>query len=130
MKRILILILVFAAFAYTGISQTIIDSMQDYTGQYVFPEGNVVPSVDVTLDNGKLSMHSVAGSSSLTRMGIDTFSIVEFSGLAVFRRDNNKIVNGVYIEAMGYVLEGKKKEGAAWSFSVLCSKPESAAKLP
>lgn len=98
-------------------AQQAADSLSDYTGQYSFPDGSVVPNVDVTLDNGSLSMHSVAGSSMLAKMGIDSFNIVEFSGLAVFKRGEDKKVNAVYIEAMGYILEGKKKESGAWSYS-------------
>lgn len=129
MRKILVICFILTGFYFNSAAQAA-DSLSDYTGQYTFPDGSVVPSVDVTLDNGNLSMHSVAGSSSLTRQGVDSFTIVEFSGLAVFKRDDNKMVNGVYIEAMGYVLEGKKKEGTGWSFSIHYRKPETTGKLP
>lgn len=92
--------------------------MEDYTGLYVFPPGSVVPDVEVTLKDGVLSMHSVAGSSPLSKLGIDTFSIDAFSGKAIFRRGDDKKVKSVYIEAIGYVLEGEKAPGsaAAWRF--------------
>jgi hypothetical protein len=86
--------------------------LEDYTGVYVFPPGSVVPDVDVMLSDGMLTMNSVAGSSSLTKLGIDTFSIDAFSGIAIFRRGEDKKVKSVYIEAMGYILEGDKAPGA------------------
>lgn len=92
------------------------DTLQQYTGVYVFPEGSVVPSVDVKLDNGALSMSSAAGNSSLVQLGIDSFSIVEFSGTAIFRRSDDKKINGVYIDAAGYILEGKKTANGIWIF--------------
>ncbi len=93
------------------------DSLQNYTGKYVFADGSPVPSVEVTLTDGALTMGSAAGNSSLTRINVDTFQIVEFSGTAIFKRDDNKIVNAVHIEAMGYVLDGKKESSGIWIFS-------------
>jgi hypothetical protein len=61
-------------------------------------------------------MASTAGTSALAELGRDSFSIVEFSGTAVFKRGDDKKVNGVHIEAMGYVLDGQKQNNGAWSF--------------
>ncbi len=97
-------------------------SLSDFVGKYAFPEGSVVPEVDVTLDNNALMMSSAAGSSVLTEIGVDSFQIVEFSGIAVFKRGEDKKVNAVHIEAMGYILDGQKKSGGAWIFTVY-SKP-------
>ena len=85
------------------------DTLQQYAGAYVFPDGSVVPSVEVKWDNGSLTMESAAGNSSLTQVGIESFSIVEFSVIAVFKRGDDKKINGVYIDAAGYILEGKKQ---------------------
>jgi hypothetical protein len=91
--------------------------LSDFVGRYVFPDGSVVPDVTVALSGDALTMTSAAGSSVLTDAGRDTFTIVEFSGLAVFKRGDDKKVNGVHIEAQGYVLEGQKQSGGAWSFT-------------
>ena len=91
--------------------------LEDFVGKYVFPDGSVVPEVDVTLSGSALTMTSVAGSSALTEQGIDSFLIVEFSGIAVFKRGEDKKVNAVHIEAQGYVLDGQKKSGGLWSFT-------------
>jgi hypothetical protein len=89
----------------------------DFVGRYVFPDGSVVPDVTVALSGDALSMTSAAGSSALTEAGRDTFTIVEFSGLAVFKRGEDKKVNAVHIEAQGYVLDGQKQSSGAWSFT-------------
>ena len=93
------------------------DTLQQYTGKYIFPDGSVVPEVDVTLTEEALYMSSVAGTSSLVQLGIDSFAITEFNGIALFKRNEDKKVNAVYIDAMGYVLEGKKQEDGSWTFS-------------
>ena len=94
------------------------DSLQEYTGKYVFPDGSVVPDVEVTLSGNALTMSSVTGTSSLVQLGVDSFLIVEYSGTSVFKRGEDKKINAVHIEAMGYVLDGKKQEGGSWSFTV------------
>ena len=91
--------------------------LEDFVGKYVFPDGSVVPDVTVTLDGSALTMASSAGTSALTELGRDSFTIVEFSGTAVFKRGDDKKVNGVRIEAMGYVLEGQKQNNGAWAFT-------------
>lgn len=90
--------------------------LEDFVGKYVFPEGSVVPDVDVTLSGSALTMTSAAGSSVLNELGRDSFQIVEFNGIAVFKRGEDKKVNGVHIEAQGYVLDGQKKSGG-WVFT-------------
>ena len=92
-------------------------SLEDFVGKYVFPEGSVVPDVTVTLSGEALTMSSAAGTSALTESGKDSFLIVEFSGVALFKRGEDKKVNGVHIEAQGYVLDGQKQSSGAWSFT-------------
>ncbi len=92
-------------------------SMEDYVGKYVFPEGSVVPDVTVTINSNVLYMASVQGSSVLNELGRDSFQIVEFNGIAVFKRGDDKKVSGVHIEAAGYVLEGQKQSNGLWTFT-------------
>lgn len=91
--------------------------LEDFVGKYVFPEGSVVPDVDVAISGSALTMSSAAGSSSLVELGVDSFQIVEFSGIAVFKRGEDKKVNAVHIEAGGYVLDGQKKSGGGWTLT-------------
>jgi len=92
--------------------------LEDFVGKYVFPDGSVVPDVEVTLADSALTMMSVQGNSSLAKLGVDSFSIVEFSGTAVFKRGDDKKVNAVHIEAAGYILDGKKDTAGKWSWSM------------
>lgn len=89
-------------------------TMKEYVGKYVFPDGSVVPDVEVVLQDSVLTMTSTAGSSTLVKLGVDSFQIVEFSGTAVFRRGEDKKVNLVHIDAMGYILDGNKVP-SGWS---------------
>jgi hypothetical protein len=89
------------------------DSLQQYVGKYKFPDGSVVTEVTVVVENGGLMMNSSAGSSALTKdAGEDAFIIVAFQGVAQFKRDANKKIVGVSINAMGYQLEGTKESFA------------------
>ncbi len=83
-------------------------SLQQYTGKYRFPDGSVVTEIAVTIEGGVLTSSTSAGNSVLERVNADTFSVVSFQGTAVFKRDANKKIIGVVIDAMGYHLEGIK----------------------
>ncbi|HJS53510.1 MAG TPA: hypothetical protein VJ765_03170 [Chitinophagaceae bacterium] len=92
---------------------------EDFVGKYIFPEGSVVPDVTVAISGSDLHMSSEAGASILSELGIDSFQIIEFSGIAVFKRGDDKKVNGVHIEAQGYVLDGKKESSSgSWVFTI------------
>jgi len=81
---------------------------KELIGRYKFPAGSVVEEVIVMQDNGILMMNSTAGTSSLELIKGDSFTIVNFSGIAVFKRNEVKKVTGVHIDASGYVLDGVK----------------------
>jgi hypothetical protein len=90
-------------------------SFAQYLGKYRFPDGSVVPEVEVAMENGNLMMNSVSGSSSLQLIKGDSFAIPTFNGSATFKRNEKQKVNGVHIEAMGYILDGTKDSVAnAW----------------
>ena len=81
----------------------------EYVGTYKFPEGSVVLSVEIKIENGALTASSSAGSSALEKISKDTFSLVSYSGTVYFTRDSDKKVNGIKIEVQDTVLEGKKE---------------------
>src|SRR5947207_3925448 len=62
-------------------------SLKQYAGTYKFPEGSVVPSVEVTTENGGLMISSAQGSSPLERISKDTFNLVAYSGKVYFLRN-------------------------------------------
>ena len=104
MKYILITVVVMVM-ACMGVQAQDTSSHQ-FVGKYKFPEGSVVPEVEVSMDNGVLMMSSTAGVSTLTLLGVDSFNIVSFNGYATFKRNEAKKIVAVHIEASGYVLDG------------------------
>jgi hypothetical protein len=58
-------------------------------------------------------MTSTVGASNLEKESEDLYAIVAFQGKALFKRDNNKKIVGVSINAMGYQLEGTKESTIA-----------------
>jgi len=98
------------ALLFTGMLVVAQDSTtrKELIGRYKFPAGSVVEEVVVMQDNGILMMNSTAGTSSLEPIKGDSFTIVNFSGIAVFKRNEVKKVTGVHIDASGYVLDGVK----------------------
>lgn len=88
-------------------------TLQDIVGKYKFPEGSVVAEVTVSMEGSGLVMGSSIGTSTLVKIGEDLFSITAYDGSAQFKRDTNKKVIGVSINAGGYALEGTKSDGIA-----------------
>ncbi|ULQ50798.1 hypothetical protein [Flavihumibacter fluvii] len=96
-------------------------TFKTYLGKYRFVDGSVIPSVEIAGDSLKaLTMSSEAGSSPLEYITTDRFTITNFNGTADFKRhDSTKQVNAIHIEAMGYILDGTKEEGATgWTWSM------------
>lgn len=88
-------------------------TLQDFVGKYKFPEGSIVAEVTVSIEGSGLVMGSSIGNSALVKIGEDLFSITAYDGSAQFKRDANKKVIGVSINAGGYALEGTKSDGIA-----------------
>ena len=117
MKKIILSVIASLFIIVVNAQTTPKPPLEDFVGKYVFPEGSVVPDVEVALSGSALTMTSAAGASALVELGVDSFQIVEFSGVAVFKRGEDKKVNAVHIEAGGYVLDGQKKSGGGWTFT-------------
>lgn len=89
---------------------------KELLGKYKFAAGNPIEEAVVTWDNGIITMSSSAGTSTLEKVQGDTFNIVSFSGIAVFKRNDAKKVTGVHVDASGYVMDGVK-EGAGFAIA-------------
>lgn len=98
----LFLVAGFAAAAQTS------DSLTIYTGTYKFPEGSIVATAEITVENGILMVNSSQGASPMERQGRDTFAITNFGGIAYFFRNSNGKVDRVRVEVNNIVLEGTK----------------------
>lgn len=92
-------------------------TLEQFVGKYTFPDGSVVAEVNVALENGALTMSSSAGVSLLEKQGEDLYTITQFQGTAKFKRDTNKKIIGVSINAMGYELEGTKANASTNAFA-------------
>jgi len=90
-------------------------TFKELIGKYTFPDGSAVAEVEVLLDSTGLSMTSDVGTSVLQQLGKDSFALVSFQGVVVFKRDEKNKIKAVIIDAMGYHLEGKKEEVAVIS---------------
>lgn len=119
MKKIIVLTVLVLGFGVASYAQQQDTTLAQYVGKYVFPSGSVIDAVTVTLENEALVMNSSAGSSALTKEGEDLYVIVAFQGKALFKRDSNKKIVGVSINAMGYQLEGTKENSVA--IAVVCT---------
>lgn len=125
MKRTLLL-LSLALVTLVGLHAQDSTAKKELVGKYKFPDGSVVPEVEVVIDNGALMMNSSAGTSSLEFVKGDTFNIVAFNGIAVFKRNDAKKVIGVHIDAGGYVLDGVKDSTTASKYAIVTMKKNQA----
>jgi hypothetical protein len=89
------------------------DSLKEYTGRYIFPEGSAVTEVNVTIENGGLYATAATGSSELRKLEKDVFEVVAYSGRAIFKRNADAKLSGVRIEIDDLILEGTKEEKAS-----------------
>ncbi|MDI9363347.1 MAG: hypothetical protein QM541_00245 [Flavobacterium sp.] len=113
MKKIMLVVTLVCGFGIASYAQQQDTTLEQYVGKYVFPSGSVVPDVTVTLENGALVMSSSAGTSALEKESEDLYVIVTLQGKALFKRDSNKKIVGISINAMGYQLEGTKENNIA-----------------
>lgn len=114
MKKVILFVFMLVGFTVATYAQTTPTNPTDSTvnqilGKYKFAEGSPVAEVTVALENGVLVMNSAAGSSTLEKSGEDVYVITQFQGTAKFTRNENKVVTGVTILAMGYELVGTKE---------------------
>lgn len=92
------------------------DSLQQYTGKYMFPEGSPVTEIGVVLENGLLTATSAMGNSELKNTDTkDVFEVVAYGGIATFKRSTEGKVNGVQIQVQDVNMEGTKTEGLAYA---------------
>lgn len=112
MKKIMMICL-FLGIASLIQAQQKDSTLQDFIGKYKFPDGSIVTEVTVSIEGDGLMMGSSVGDSPLAKLGEDLFAITAYDGTAQFKRDANKKVVGVSINAGGYSLEGTKSDTTA-----------------
>jgi hypothetical protein len=103
-------LMAFSVIAMGAVAQD--TTFKEMTGRYKFPAGSIIDEANVTVENIVLTMSSTAGTSTLERIKGDTFNVVSFNGICIFKRDDAKKVNGVHVDASGYILDGVKDAAA------------------
>jgi len=86
------------------------DSLKEYTGKYKFPEGSEVTEIKVGIENDTLWAYSVKGNSELKRIEKDLFEVVQYTGTATFKRDENGKITGLHIEVGDLIMDGEKSD--------------------
>ena len=86
------------------------DSLKEYTGIYKFPEGSDVTEIKIGIENDTLWAYSVKGNSELKRIEKDLFEVVQYTGTATFKRDENGKITILHIEVGRLIMDGKKSE--------------------
>lgn len=113
MRKIILSGLICAGALYSPAQDS---TLNDYTGKYKFPDGSMVPEVDISLSDNILTITAVIGSATLEKINRDTFLIPTYGNAMVFfyRNTENK-VSAIKIDTGNDVLEGKKEGvGVAW----------------
>ena len=112
MKKILLLsTLLLAAFVTIQAQDS---TLTQFTGKFKFAEGSPVQEVVIMVDNGALIIASAMGSSVLQKTGEDQYLITDFQAALIYKRNNDKKVVGLTINANGMVLEAVKVEAASF----------------
>ncbi len=116
MKKLLTILFSLSAFSFLNAQDS---TLNEYVGMYLFPEGSVVTSVEIKIENGGLMANSSQGSSALEKISKDTFNLVAYNGLVSFHRDGESKIDSIRIEVQDVILEGRKDTSAAASLSVI-----------
>ena len=115
MKKIVLLAITVCAFSCIKAQSSPADSLKEYTGKYKFPDGTPFTEVTIALENGVLTASSVAGSSELKRREADTFDIVAYGGIAIFKRNDEKKIKKLQVQVNDLDVEGEKTEEGSLS---------------
>ena len=110
MKKLFVFLLCTVTLAASAQDST----LKEYVGKYVFPEGSVVPTAEVSLNGNVLTVNSTHGSSPMEKRGRDTFALVNFDGMAYYKRNDKGAVVGVKVEVGEYILEGVKENSTTF----------------
>ena len=90
------------------------DSLQEYTGKYMFPDGSPVTEIGVVLESGVLTATSVMGNSELKKTDDkDVYEIVAYGGTATFKRGDDGKIKTMRVQVQDVDMEGTKTEGWA-----------------
>lgn len=107
MKKALLLV---AVFIVSALSLKAGESLEEYAAKYKFPQGSMIPELNVVFENGALSLTSSLGTSVIEKTTEDHFNIPNYKGTAVFVRNSAKKITGIKIEMKGVSISGNREE--------------------
>lgn len=111
MKRFISVVVLAIAFHGSVFAQQDSLTYSELFGVYTFEAGQPVEEVEILFEDSSLSIRSSQGVATLTKLGVDSFSMSAYDGTVVFRRNpETKKITGLTIFVMGYTLEGTKEE--------------------
>jgi hypothetical protein len=110
MNKVIAILSVVCSLSFSSFSQEA--PLENYLGKYVFAADNPVPYVEVKMNGTTLISESPMGSATLQRVEADVFAIIEYNGLAEFRRNGEGKIVGVKVSVMGLEMEGTREESA------------------
>lgn len=87
------------------------DSLQKYTGKFIFPDGSPVSEITITVENGLLMAGSAMGSTEFKPTStVDVFEIVAYGGTAIFKKKEGKVTS-LQVQVGDVNMEGEKTAG-------------------
>lgn len=112
MKKILSLLIITLFIGAAGYARTTnfpdTTGFYQYIGDYKFPEGSFVDSVNISFSDSVLVGSSTQGSTTLTKLGVDSFKLDNYDGTLVFKRDESNNVKTMILEVDGNTIIGEK----------------------
>lgn len=93
-------------------------NLKEYTGKYLFPEGNPVSEISVIMASGILTASSVMGNSELKKTDTkDVFEVVAYAGTATFNRGEDGKIKTLRVQVQDVDMEGTKDASATFAGS-------------
>lgn len=122
MKRILFFLLLIMGVG-TAVYAQQDSTLQQYAGKYIFPQGSAVSEAVVSFESGVLSISSAIGSATLSKIEADRFSIVEYNGIAEFKRNDTGKIIGIHVVVADLDITGTKESFARfWNHRMILQK--------
>ena len=99
----------FVMASMTVVAQTDSLNLKEYTGKYIFPEGNPVSEISVIMESGVLTATSVMGNSELKKTDTrEVFEVVAYAGTATFNRGEDGKIKTLRVQVQDVDMVGTK----------------------
>ncbi|HNP22168.1 MAG TPA: hypothetical protein PKM63_16375 [Panacibacter sp.] len=97
--------------AFCGLKAQDSTVFAEFYGKFEFKDGGPLTEASVEWLDNQLYLTTSMGNASMTKIGLDSFSISYADGIVVFKRDSStKKISGLTIFVTGMVLDAAKAE--------------------